>query len=140
MLERLSAPSQFQEEKITEIYKGREIEVFRSERDEKLHGCKCWTAFYHHPNGKKIDEPGLYRTAEECLKVTRAVINWDIEQEEISDRFLALLHEFEAKNYTQAGILSGFSDAISRANWSHEVELILQKAVELLQIPGRMLP
>lgn len=141
MLERLTASaSEFDAQKFTEVYKGVEIEVYRSQRNEKIHGRECWISTYTNIDGERKNEITFYESAQECLEATRFLITWEIEQKDMSDQFEKLIQQFESKGYTQAGIMSGLYDALDRSNWNSAALNTLDEVVKILQMPDRILP
>lgn len=121
---------------ITEIYKGRLIEVYCTDEE--------WHASYIEPNGQKISEGYEYNTAEKCLETTRRAITWEIEQDEITGQFLELIDQFKAKGYTQSGIMHGLSEALAdtldESVWKSQVIQALEKAAVAALLPGRLAP
>lgn len=145
MVERLTAsPSVFDAQKFTENYKGLVIEVYRSEINEKIFGPECWSSFYINSDGKQVDEPGFYRSSEECLKVTRDVVTWELEQAEMLDSLKTLIQQFRAKGITDGGILNalGFAieDMFEKSDWRDKVTQALEQASTSAWEPGRTLP
>lgn len=144
MLERLTSQPEFDDQKFTEIYKGVEIEIYRSEVDEKHSGGKCWTSTYTNLEGDRIDEVGFYRSTEECLKVTRDVITWELEQAEMLGSFKELIQQFRAKGITGGGILNalGFAieDMFEKSDWRDKITQALEQASTSAWEPGRTLP
>lgn len=128
--------SENKEEKFTEVYKGRLIEMACCQEG--------WYASYIEPNGQKISEGFVYDTAEECLEAAQSAITWEIEQDEITGQFLELIDQFKAKNYTQAGIMHGLSealaDALDESDWKKQVVQALEKAAIAAKLPSRLAP
>ena len=104
--------SEFDDQKFTETYKGIDIEVLRSEREEEIHGAICWVAAFIRGDGKRIIEGGVFTSFEEALEAVRAGITWEIEQDEISGSFEKAIKDFKEKGYTQSNILIGLGDAL----------------------------
>lgn len=145
MLERLTAsPSVFDDQRFTENYKGLVIEVYRSEIIEKISGPERWTSFYINSDGEQIHDPGVYRSSEECLKIARDVVTWELEQAEMLDSLKTLIQQFRAKGITDGGILNalGFAieDMFEKSDWRDKVTQALEQASTSAWEPGRTLP
>ncbi len=145
MLERLTASqSEFDDQRFSETYKGVVIEVYRREINEKISGPECWTSFHINSDGEQVHDPGFYRSSEECLKIARDVVTWELEQAEMLDSLKALIHHFRAKGITDGGILNaiGFAieDMFAKSDSRDKAIRALEDASTSAWVPGRTLP
>ena len=136
--------SEFDDQNLTETYKGIFIEVFRCEMEEKIHGPERWTAVFVRDDGQRILEGGIYTSSEDALKATRFLLDWELDQDKICNSFEKVIEEFKHQGQTQAGILSGLSDAINHtldaSNWKNALIDHLEEATRAATLPGRLLP